>query len=148
MMKKIGFFSLSIMVMAFFNLFADSIHSYQELTSAMRAGDSFVILVDFQQCTGKAGMPVGYLIPKAMMLVPAKETIPERVLTSDLHFTDHSGRPTYEYVKYTFNVDNTVMIQTTFYDPQDFKVIGSSHTINCTLGKGVDIYSDSDTTIR
>ncbi len=144
MMKRTGLLSLSILAMTFLNLFADPIHSYQELTSAMREGDRFVILVDLQQCTGKAGMPMGYLAPKAMMLVPAKETIPERVLTSDLHFTDHSGKPTYEYVKYTFNVDNTVVIQTTFYDPQDFKAIGSAHTMNCSLGRGVKIYSNND----
>ena len=131
------------MATAFLDVFAAPIHSYQELTSAMRSGNRFVILLDLQQCTEKSGMPMGYLTPTAMMLIPAKETTLERVVTSFLHFTDHLGDPTYEYVKFTLNSDNTVMIQTTFYDPQNFKPIGTAHTINCSMGKGIEIYSDT-----
>jgi hypothetical protein len=134
-MKKIWLLSLFIV----FNVFADPIRSYQELTSALRAGHQFVIVLDLQQCTGKAGMPMGYFTPNALMLIPATETTPEHVVTSHLHFTDHSGSPTYEYVKYTFNSDNTVMVRTTFYDPQSFKPIGTPHTFQCSVGKGIEV---------
>lgn len=141
-MRKIWLLSLVIMA-AFLDVSAAPIRSFPELKSAIRAGNRFVMLLDLQQCTGKTGMPMGYLTPNAMMLIPATESTPERVVTSHLHFTDHSGNPTYEYVKFTLNSDGTVMIRTTFYDPQNFKPIGTPHTINCLMGKGLEIHSDT-----
>lgn len=142
-MKKICWLSLVITLTTFLNVFATPIRSYQELTAAMRRGNHFVILLDLQQCTGKSGMPLGYFVPSAMMLVSATEMSPERIMTSHLHFTDHSGTPTYEYVKYTFNSDNSVVIRTTFYDPQSFKPIGTAHTFKCSIDKGIEISSDT-----
>lgn len=142
-MKKICLLSLVLTLTTFLNIFAAPIRSYQELTSAMRAGHRLVILLDLQQCTEKSGMPMGYFTPSSMMLIPATKVASERVVTSHLHFTDHSGSPTYEYVKYTFNADNSVMVRTVIYDPQSFKPIGASHTINCTFGKGIEINSDA-----
>lgn len=139
-MKKICLSGLTVVATAFFNLFASPIPTYQELKSALLEGKHFVILVDHQQCIGQSGM--GYFIPKAMMLIPASETHLEYVTTSDLHFTDSFGKPSYEYVKYTFNCDDTVTIRTIFYDPQDFKPMGSERKITCSLDKGVEIHSE------
>ncbi|MBA3237391.1 MAG: hypothetical protein H0T62_03455 [Parachlamydiaceae bacterium] len=131
-----------IQATAFLDLFAAPIRSFPELTSAMHTGNRFVMLLDLQQCTGKAGMPTGYITPTAMMLVPETGTTPERVVTSHFHFTDRSGKPTYEYVKFTLYSDNTVIVQTTFYEPQSFAQIGLPHTFNCLIGKGIEIYSE------
>jgi len=119
--------------------FASSIDSYQNLTSAMREGKQFTILLDLEKCSGKPGMPMGYFTPSAMMLVRTTETAPERVVTSHLHFSNNSGKPRYEYVKCTFNTDNTVTIQTTFYEPQSFNTIGTGHTFNCSMGQGIEV---------
>jgi hypothetical protein len=136
-MKKAFFFGLAIIAAAFLSGCGSSTDSYQKLTSGIRTGKQFVILLDLQQCTGKSGMPLGYFVPSAMMLIPAKEGNPERVMTSHLHFSDHSGNPTYEYVKYTFYSDNSVVVQTTFYDPKSFLPLGPPHTFTCSIGKGV-----------
>ena len=130
MKNKICLLSFFMMLNGFFNLSAAQIHSYQELKSAILAGNRFVILVNMQECSGKGGF--GYFAPKAMMLLPPRDKFLERVLTSDLHFSNYSGSPTYEYVKYTFNSDNTVTIDTSFYEPNDFKSIGI-HTLSTVL---------------
>jgi hypothetical protein len=137
-MVKLGFLGL---LLAAVNISAAPIRSYQELTSALRQGDRFVIVLDLEKCSGKSGMPTGYFAPSAMMLVPATEKNLERVATSHLHFTDHTGTPAYEYTKYTFNSDNTVQVRTVFYDPATFKPVGTPHTFNCSLGNGVEINS-------
>jgi hypothetical protein len=142
MKRKIFILILSMMAALYGDLAAAApIHSYKELVSAMCAGNQFVVVADFQRCTEKKEMPIGYFIPSSMMLVPANDTTPERVLTSDLHFSKHSSGPIYEYVKYTFNSDDSVLIQTTFYDPKNFNPIGTMHTIKCTLGEGIEIFS-------
>lgn len=138
---KICFFSLAMVVGAFSNLFASPIPTYQELKSSIYEGKHFVILVDHEQCTGRSGKAMGYFIPKAMMLIPATDTQPEYVTTSDLHFTDIFGKPSYEYVKYTFYSDDSATIRSVFYDPQDFKPLGSERKIHCSLDKGVEIHS-------
>jgi hypothetical protein len=121
------------------NAFANPIHSYQSLVSAMHAGNYFVILSNLQQCTGKSDMPTGYFTPNAMLLVPATATAPEHIATADLHFTDGTGNPNYEYIKYTFNPDNSVVIRTTVYNPQNFQPVGTDHVIHCALDKGVEV---------
>ncbi len=135
-------YSFVIMASACLDVFAAPIHSYQELTSAMREGNRFVFLLDLQECTGNPSMPIGYLIPTTMMLLPATQTASERVATSFLQFTDHSGNPTYEYVKFTLNSDDSVVVRTTFYDPKSFQPIGPVHTVNCSMGKGLEIFSE------
>lgn len=142
-MKKIAL-SILIATLGFsVNAFAKPIHSYADLAAAMQAGNYFVILANLQQCTGKSGMPTGYFTPNAMLLVPATATTPEHIATSDLHFTDSTGNPTYEYIKYTFNPDNSVVIQTAVYNPQNFQPIGTANTINCAFGKGIEINTAS-----
>lgn len=142
MMKRICLLSLVIMLTPCLNVFAAQIGSYQELMTAMDAGNHFVIILDLKQCTGKPNMPTGYFTPNSMMLIPATEATAERVVTSHLHFTDRSGNPAYEYIKYTFNSDNSVVIRTTTYDPQSFTPIGISHTFNCSVGNGIEIHSN------
>lgn len=143
-MKKICLLSFVVMATAFSDVFAAALHSYQELTSAMCAGSRFVLLLDLQQCTERPDMPTGYLTPTAMMLMPETETNSRRVVTSFLHFTDRLGYPAYEYIKFTFHSDNTVTVGTRFYDPQNFKSVGIAHTINCLMGKGIEIFSSDD----
>ncbi len=145
-MKKVFLFSLAIMATAFLNVFGATIHSYQKLRSAICKGKQFVILLDLQQCTGKPGMPMGYFAPTSMMLIPATEGSPERVMTSHLHFSDHTGNPTYEYVKYTFYSDSSAVVQTTFYDPKSFLPLGPPHTFNCSMGKSIFVKTPSKKT--
>lgn len=142
-MKNKCLLSFLAIVFIFSNAFADRIHSYPGLVEAMRAGDYFVVLIDMQECTGNPNMPVGYFTPSKMLLIPSVGGNPERIVTSDLHFTDYSGSPTYEYTKYTFKPDNTVAIRTTLYDPLTFKVIGKEYEINCTLDNGLELHATS-----
>jgi len=143
-MKIIGLlffiFHLSTVVSAY----AVPLQSYQELASAVRSGERFAIVLNLQECTGDPSMPIGYFIPSKMMLIPASALSSERIVTSDLHFTDYTGNAIYEYTKYTFNPDNSVVIRTSIYDPVTFMSIGTAHVIDCTLGKGVSITTFAD----
>lgn len=142
-MKKICLLSVVVITTAILSIFAAPINTYQELKSAMLSGNRFVILLDLEQCLEIPGMPLGYLTPTAMMLMPSTDTIPEYIVTSLLHFSDHSGNPTYEYVKFFFNSDNSVIVRTLFYDPQNFSPRGTAHTIKCIMGKQIKAYSDA-----
>lgn len=138
-MQKLAFFCFIFILSTFGSAFAGSVHSYQELATAMNSGDRFVIVLNLQECTGKSNMPIGYFIPSKMILMPASNLSSERIVTSDLHFTDHMGNPLYEYTKYTFQSDDSVVLRTVNYDPVTFKPIGSEHVINCVVDKGISI---------
>ncbi|MBS0651769.1 MAG: hypothetical protein JSR93_11470 [Verrucomicrobia bacterium] len=138
-MKKFFLWNIAIVFSAFSTLFADPVGSYEELTAGIRTGEHFVLLLDLPQCTGNPRMPIGYFAPSSMMLIPGTETTPERVATSLLQFSDHTGKPAYEYVKFTIYADGKVTVRTTYYDPQTFTPIGTSHTIDCSLGNGLEI---------
>ena len=121
------------------NLFAATIHSYQELRAAMHQGKGFTILLDLPRCTGNLEMPTGSFTPSTLLLAPATEMTGERIVTSQLHFSDHMGQPMYEYTKYVFQPDNSVLIRVVFYDPKTFELTGSSHLIPCKLNEGVTV---------
>ncbi len=140
-MQKMGLYSFLILLLTVVRAFASPLNSYQELAAALSVGERLVILVNFEECIGKSG-PIGYFIPSKMMLVPASATSPERIVTSDLHFTDYAGNPIYEYTKYTFCPDESVVLRTVNYDPITFKPVGNAHVIHCTLGKGISIRSN------
>lgn len=133
-MKKISLFCFLFLLAAISSIFADPIHTYKDFQSAILSGKRFVIIADIAKGSG-------YFTPKAMMVVPASESGCERIVTSDLHFTDYTGQPLYEYTKYIFNPDNSVVIRTSAYDPVTFKTIGPPHFINCIFDNGVSIYS-------
>ncbi|MBX7067158.1 MAG: VirK family protein [Parachlamydiales bacterium] len=130
-MKSLGFvFFLSC------SLFGGTIHSYAELASAIEGGKRVTIVSNLQKCSGNPKFPIGSFAPNAMMIVPGAE---EKICASDLHFTDYSGQPSYEYVKYTFRTNNSVEIRTTVYSPVDFKQQGT-HTVSCAIDQGVDLF--------
>lgn len=138
-MKKVLLFSLAIMTATLLNVCAAPIDSYQKLTSAMLKGEQLAFILDLEECGGKPGMPIGYFSPSAITLFPATESVPEHATTSHLQFINHSGSPTYEYIKFTFYLDNTVVIQTSFYEAQNFKQMGEPHIYTTSLGKGIYI---------
>ncbi|MCE5293006.1 MAG: VirK family protein [Chlamydiales bacterium] len=139
MMKKI--LCMCLLLFAASNVDAAAIESYQKLVSTLEAGSQFVIELDLSVCTGQPGMPTGYFAPSSLMHMPASDTAKDRIVTSDLHFTDQSGAPAYEYIKYTIRDDDSVTVSITTYNPQTFKTIGQTHNINCTLGGGIHIYT-------
>lgn len=139
-MKKICMLSF-IFLLSSVNLFAGSIQSYQELADAMRAGDRFTIVLNLHEATCNFSMPIGYFAPSKMMLVGAVDHNDEKIITSDMHFTDRAGFPAYEYIKYTFKPDNTLTVHAAIYNPVTFESIGSDHVINSTIGNGVKIFT-------
>ena len=144
-MKKVFFFSLALMATAFLNVFGSSNNSYQKLRSALREGKQVAILLDIQQFTGKPGTSLGYFTPNEMLLIPAEEAFPERILTSLFHFTNRTGAPMYECVNYTFCSDNSVVVQSTFYDPKSFQQLSTPYTFTTVIDKGVFIKIQSKT---
>jgi hypothetical protein len=146
-MKKVFFFSLAIMATACLNVFAYSINSYNGLRHAILDGQQLVILLDFQKITKQqSGWHLGYFIPNSMMIVPGTGSIPRHVVTSQLHFTDRSGVPTYEYVKYTFYDNDSVKVEITFYDAKTFTPLESPHALHCSFGQGIKVKTVSEGT--
>ena len=141
MMKKFGVLCTCLLLLIATSIEAASIGSYQKLLSALESGSQFVIELDLSLCTGQPGMPTGYFTPSSLMHMPASDTAKDRIVTSDLHFTDQSGAPAYEYIKYIFREDESATVSITTYNPQTFKAIGQTHTINCALGGGIQIYT-------
>ncbi len=134
MMKKL--YALALLLMQV-GLFAGEVGSYEELADAMRTGERFTFVVNLQEMTCNFSMPIGYFVPSKMMLIGAVDHQDEKIVTSDLHFTDCSGIPTYEYVKYTFAPDNTLHIRLVVYSTTFVPL--AEHDINCSIGNGVKI---------
>lgn len=126
---------LSLFLLLSASLSAAPIHSYPELAQALRAGKRFTIVVDHPH-------GCGYFAPTGMVLVSACEDSLEHIATSHLHFSDYPGYPIYEYVKYTFNSDNSVVVNLAMYHPQNFTLIGEPFTLKSAIGHGVQIHTE------
>lgn len=120
------------------NLSANTVSSYDDFVNSIQEGLSFTIISNFSQCTGQPGQPIGYFAPKDFMLIPAGSNLPQQIATSDLHFTNATGTPVYEYVDYVFYPNNSVKIETTDYNPQTFAAT-NSHTFTCQLNNGIQV---------
>ncbi|SRR5581483_218532 len=143
-MKKVRDWILSAAFFFSSSAFAQEVTSYQDFASALRAGERFLFVIDMQECTGNAGMPLGYFSPNKLLLMTEKGENSERIVTSDLHFTNYPGNAIYEYTKYTFKSDDTISIRTVVYDPVSFKPIGKDYEIHAKLNQGIKVYTQRD----
>lgn len=142
-MKRVILFGFLFSLITVLSVFADPIRSFEEFKNAMQEGKRFVILLDISQCSNNSIGHKGYFAPTSIMYVPETERLPERILTSHLHFSDHTGAPSYEYVKYTFFADNSATIRTAFYEPGTFLQKNAAYTVQCAIGKGIEIHASS-----
>lgn len=111
--------------------------NYNQLIKAIEKGKTIGVSIDFSECVPQMHMQ-GFYAPKSVIISR------EDVLFSDKHFTLNSpgykGSPVIEYVHYTINPQNQLILNTTVVALPSYKKLTEYPPVTCQLGKAAHIY--------
>lgn len=138
-MKKL---LLLLSMLSFSTVYAAPLSSYADVKNAVTSGKNIHIVVDFNQCADRqdADMQItGVFSPKSLLIVN------EHIATSSRHFTLNHPRfkdqPVFEYIRYTFNENDELVLQATTLDARNQEILKKGHPVRCKIGQGVSVYS-------
>jgi|SRR5579885_421958 hypothetical protein len=125
--------------------FADQLHNYDQVKSAVVAGKSIRIFIDFSKCatsSKNAHMPsyLGLYSPNEIAINDDAGYIAASLLHFTLNNPAFPSKPVYEFTRYTISNDNTVVMSDTPLNAGDFKPLNEKLTFTCKLDESARIY--------
>lgn len=146
-MKK--FLLLATLLSASIASYADQLHNYNDVKSAVIAGKSVRIAIDFNKCTSPTG--AGLANPKhnfSLGVYTPNEMIidnQDQVVASLMHFTIRSQTttkvPVYQFARYTITQNNVVVLTEQVLDAATYKPVTDEFTVNCPIDTAATLYS-------
>ena len=120
--------------------FAKQLENYQEIENAVKAGNTIVVVTDFNKC--KPPVPLsGQFAPSAVILTS------NSIVFSDNHFTTSNpqakGKPANEYTIYRLKRDNSVDINKQVVILPEYN-IQPSVSDSCLLSQAVKFYTTKE----
>ena len=125
--------------------YAEQLHSYDQIKSAIAEGKNIRIYVDYSKCTTSSkqkSMPSysGVYTPNSITI----NNDAGYIATSMLHFTlNHPqflSKPVYEFLRYTITSDNSVVLTETVLNPVDYSPLSNKFVLNCKIDEGTKIF--------
>jgi hypothetical protein len=127
------------------NSYADELHHFDQIKSAVTSGKSIRIGIDFPQCEAsknniiKAQYNFGIFTPNEMSVGEG------RIIGSVMHFTLNDPRvpekAVYEYIRVRIMSDNHVHVSFHILDAVNYFPVADKMLLECIIGKGAKIYS-------
>ena len=128
----------------FGNGFCHTLSDFNAIKSAAIKGNTIHMAVDFLACDGPSQplldpVLIGVITPDLLAITQ------DKIATSTNHFTlndpSFSGKPVYEFVRYTFTSDNNLEIWMQVLDAKSFSKLSDKYTYQCKNGQGVKVYA-------
>lgn len=139
-MKKI---ILLISLLAVTNSFADKLHNFVEVKSAITIGKPIHIVTDFAKCSSSKKevfqlTHIGMFTPNEIQIVDT------HIVTSFMHFTLNNPSfpnvPIYEFIGYNITHDNDINLSYQALDARNYSPLTEKASFNCKIDVGVKIY--------
>lgn len=142
-MKKI---SLLCILFVSSTAFAEHLHNYEQIKSAILSGKSIRFVMDLSKCTTSAKnmQQLNYnsaYTPNEIMINNDKGYIAASLLHFTLSDPQFPAKPVYGFVRHTINSDGTIMLSVQTLDAVNYTALSESHTYTCEIDKGANIYS-------
>lgn len=123
--------------------FANTLHDYNDITSALISGKSLHIVTDFAQCN--ASNKLGSEIRSIAIFTPNEIGITnDHIVTALTHFTVNDpyfpGKPVYEFARYTITPDNNMNVSLQVFDAATYALLKDKVSFNCKVGQSTKIY--------
>jgi hypothetical protein len=137
-MKKIILCSL---LLASTQSFADTLHNFNDVKSAVLTGKSIHIVVDFSKCgtLHNQSMSAGIFTPNEIGVTD------NHIATSLTHFTlnnpAYPNKPVNDFVRYTISDDTSVSVKSQALAATTYEPLESPSTVSCKIDEGVTIYA-------
>jgi hypothetical protein len=128
------------------SVFANVLHSYDDIHAAVLDGKSIRIALDFDKCTPHFRAPkqrpsfgIGIFTPNEIVIEGDG-----RIDASLLHFTLHDphapSKPIYQFARYTITSDNNVNLSAKALDAVTYTPISEGFSFDCKIDSGAKIY--------
>jgi len=123
--------------------FAEQLHNFTEIQSAITNGKLIRIVIDFQKCTGdKNSMiekTIGVFSPNEIQVTG------NHIASSIMHFTQNDPRlpntPVYDFSRYLIADDNNLTLTNQALNPQTYAPMTDKANYVCKLDESVKVYS-------
>lgn len=125
------------------NSFADELHNFAEVKSAIMMGKSIHIVTDFTKCSSSKkeafqSTLIGVFTPNEIQIVNT------HIVTSFMHFTlNNPSFPNvsiYEFVRYNITNDNNLNLSYQALDARNYSPLAEKASFNCKIDDAVKIY--------
>jgi hypothetical protein len=126
------------------NCFANALHNFDEIKTAVITGKTIHIVIDFSKCSMPSkqmtrSVVIGAFTPNAIQIVN------DHIATSLTHFTltnpSFPEKPVYEYIKYTITDKNNVNVTHQVLDAANYTSLSNISSFNCKIESGAQIYT-------
>jgi len=141
MKKLLCFTSLLIASVSF----ADQLHNYDQIKSAVTEGKLTRIVVDYSKCVITSeqktiGNHNAIFTPNAMAITN-DGGISSYLLYFTMNDPHYPGRGIYQYGKYLISKDNSLLITFSTLNAADFTALDGSVSLNCKIDDAAKIFS-------
>ncbi len=141
-MRKLLLLSLLLMVT---NTFADELHNFDQVKSAVTTGKSIRIAIDFSKCSTEKNSLLQD-INNMGVFTPNEIVIDKfgRISTSLMHFTLNDqifpAKPVYQFLRYTMTSDNNVNLSFQVLDATNYSSLTDKVSFDCKLDAAAKVY--------
>lgn len=141
MMKK---FICFITIFLTSSSFAEQLHNFEQIKSAVSTGKLIRILVDYEKCATLAmqkmiGNHYAIFSPNAMA-IDNDGNIGSYIFYFTLKDPHYPAKAVYQHGNYVFSKDNSLALTFTTLNAADYTQLGTSVTINCKIEDSVKVF--------
>lgn len=128
------------------NGFADELQRFDEIKSAVIAGKSIRITIDYSQCitssksTTKNKYNIGIFSPNEI-IVNSKGQIASSLTHFTLNNPEFPSKPVFEFVRYTVTSDDSVNVTAQILDATSYTPLANKTSFDCKINSAAKIYS-------
>jgi hypothetical protein len=124
--------------------FADQLHNYEQIKSAVSEGKLIRILVDYEKCTAisaqkMVGNHYAVFTPNAIA-ISNDGHIGTYILYFTLKDPHYPSKAVYQHGSYIISKDNSLAITFTTLNAADYTQLGTSVNINCKIDDSAKVF--------
>lgn len=125
--------------------FAEQLHNYDQIKTAVSKGKLIRILVDYEKCTALStqkivGNHYAVFTPNAIA-ISNDGNIGTYILYFTLNDPHYPSKAVYQHGNYVISKDNSLAITFTTLNAADYTQLGNSVTINCKIDDSVKVFA-------
>ena len=133
--------------------YADQLHNYEQIKSAIAEGKNIRIFVDYSKCTSSSkqkGMPnySGAYTPNEITINNDAGYIAASILHFTMNHPQFPSKSVYEFLRYTISSDNSILLTETVVNPVDYSPLSAKFSLNCKIDDGTKIFVDNAVVVR
>ncbi len=125
--------------------FADQLHNFDQIKSAVTKGKLIRIYVDYTKCSSVSKQSIipnnaAVYTPNAMVIT-SEGNIGAQILYFTMQDPRYPSKAVYQYGRYVISSDNFLTLTFTVLNAADYTPLEGNSSLHCKIDDGANIYS-------